>query len=37
MGFCISKGLVLPLKSPFLGLFLGVFTGFLQKCKILSR
>ena len=34
-GICASKGLFLPLKTPFLGLFWGVFKGFLQKRKIL--
>jgi hypothetical protein len=33
VGFCASKGLVLPLKSPFLGLFWGVFTGFYKNAK----
>ena len=33
VGFCASKGLFLPLKSPFLGLFLGVFTGFYKNAK----
>ena len=28
-----SKGLFLPLKTPFLGLFGGVFTGFYKNAK----
>jgi hypothetical protein len=32
-GFCASKGLFLPLKTPFLGLFWGVFTGFYKNAK----
>ena len=28
VGFCASKGLFLPLKTPFFGAFLGCFTGF---------
>ena len=32
-GFCASKGLILPLKTPFLGLFGGTFTGFYKNIK----
>ena len=32
-GFCASKGLILPLKTPFLGLFGGTFTGFYKNTK----
>ena len=36
-GFCASKGLILPLKTPFFGAFLGYFYRILQKYKILCR
>ena len=32
-GFYASKGLILPLKTPFLGLFWGTFTGFYKNTK----
>ena len=32
-GIFASKGLVLPLKTPFLGLFGGTFTGFYKNTK----
>lgn len=31
--FCASKGLFLPLKTPFWGLFGDVFTGFYKNAK----
>ena len=33
VGFCASKDLFLPLKTPFWGLFGGVFTGFYKNAK----